>query len=469
MRREASSAGRGVLFLESGDFLFPEDALFPAEIEQRRAKADLILAATKQMGVDFIGIGDQDLRLGVEFLKDAAAKAELPVHCANLVKTDGTPVFPGRAIRTIGGVKVGLFSVMTPEADGKPVFENNPNYRLDDPFAAAEREVKALKAEGAQAIVAVTHLGVNEDMRLAKQVPGIHFVFGAHSASMLSEPNKSDATFVLQAGSRGKYLGRLDLELKGELPAAFATLTDTSAVERVRERIKHYESEVQTLRARLDVEKDVDRRTMIKDQVDFYTEQLAIESKSLPSGIESASSIQNELVPLSREIPDEPKVAKLVQATLDKIAEMPPPALLAVEDEAVKAPESSPYVGSSVCQACHIPQWNQWRTTGHAKAYKTLQQETHALDFDCVGCHTTGYRKEGGPKDPFQVAGFQNVQCEACHGPGRAHAKEPKKVKLAKTFDEGFCRSCHSVEQTGDRFVFADYLPKVAHPNAPAN
>ena len=458
-----------MLFVESGDFLFPEDALFAAEIEQRRAKAELILASMKQMGVDFVGIGDQELRLGVEYLKDATAKAELPVYCANLVKNDGTPVFPGHAIKTIAGVKVGLFSVMTQQDGGKPILEDNPTYRLEDPFAAAEREVKALQAKGAQAIVAVTHLGLSEDMRLAKQVPGIHFVFGAHSSSMLSDPNKADATWVLQAGSRGKYLGRLDLELKGELPGAFATLTDTSNVEKIRERIKHYESEVETLRARLDVEKDVDRRTMIKDQVDFYTEQLAIESKHLPSGIESASSIRNQLVPLSREIPDEPKVAKLVQATLDRIAEMPPPAVLAAEDDSTKTPETSPYVGSVVCQACHLPQWEQWRTTGHAKAYKTLQDETHALDFDCVGCHTTGYRKEGGPKDPFQVAGFQHVQCEACHGPGRAHAKEPKKAKLTKTFDEPFCRSCHSVEQTGDRFVFSEYLPKVSHPNPPTN
>lgn len=468
MRREASSAGRGVLFLESGDFLFPEEALFPEEVEQRLAKADLILAATKQMGVDFIGVGDQDLRLGVEFLKDAAAKAELPVYSANLVKTDGSPVFPGRVIKTIGDVKVGLFSVMLTEVHGKPLFEDNPNYRLEDPFATAAREVKALQSEGAQAIVAVTHLGLNEDMRLAKQVPGIHFIFGGHTGSLLSEPNKSEATWVLQAGSRGRHLGRLDLDLRGEIPGAFATLTDTSSLDRIRERIKHYESEVETLRARLAIEKDVDRRTMIKDQVDFYTEQLAIEAKNLPAGIERASSIRNVLVQLSREIPDEPKVARLVQATLDKMAAMPPPAILAAQDENVKAPESSPYVGSSVCQACHLPQWNQWRTTGHAKAYKTLQDETHALDFDCVGCHTTGYRKEGGPKDPFQVAGFQNVQCEACHGPGRAHAKEPKKVKLTNTFDEAFCLTCHSVEQTGDRFVFADYLPKVSHPNPPA-
>ena len=466
MRKEAASAGRGVLFLESGDFLFPEEPLFPEEVEQRRVKAELIAAATQAMALDFVGIGDQDLRLGVEFLKSVGAG--LPLHCANLVQADGKPVFPGRAIKTVGDVKVGLFAVLTVNGpDGKPLFEDNPSYKLEDPFAAAAREVKALQAEGAQAIVAVTHLGVGDDMRLVNEVPGIHFVFGGHSQTMLSEPNKAPGgAFVLQSGSRGKYLGRLDLDLKGDLPAAFATLSDVSATEKLRERIKHYESEVQALEARLAVEKETDRKQMIQDQVDFYKEQLAIESKSLPAGAENASAMKNELVPLAREIADEPKVGALVAAALDRIAALPPPPVLAAEDDSAKAPESSPFVGATVCQGCHPSQWSQWRTTGHAKAYKTLVGENHALDFDCVGCHTTGYRKEGGPKDPFSVAGFTNVQCESCHGAGRAHAKEPKKVKLSKSFDEGFCRSCHSVEQTGDRFVFGEYLPKVAHPGA---
>ena len=466
MRKEAASSGRAVLVLDAGDILFPDEPLVPEEVEQRRVKADLILAANKAMGIDFAAVGDQDLKLGVEWLKKAAETHGFPFHSANLVTNDGKPVFPGRRVLDVGGVKVGFFSVLTPDGrDGKPLLEDNPHYRIDDPLEAAAREVKALQAEGAQAIVAVTHLGLIEDKRLGNEVPGIHFVFGAHSGSMVGEPEKGGSAFVFQAGTRGKYLGRLDIDLKGELPGALATLRDVSSLQKQRERVKHYESEVVTLKARLDSETDPDRKLMIQDQVDFYTEQLAIETKKVPADADEGSALENRMVPLSREIADEPKVGALVTAALEKIAGLPPPPQISGSIEDLKGPESGPYVGVTVCQGCHPTQWAQWRTTGHAKAYKTLEEEMHAVDFDCVGCHTTGYRKEGGPKDPFTIAGFQHVQCESCHGPGRAHAKEPKKVKLTKTFDEAFCRSCHSVEQTGDRFVFADYLPKVAHPN----
>lgn len=469
VRKEAASAGRAFLNLESGDFLFPEEPLFPEEFEQRRVKAELILAANKAIGVDFAAVGDQDLKLGVEFLKTAAQQHQFPFYSANLLTSDGKPVFPGHVVKTIGGVKVGLFSVitMTTGFDAKPLFEDNPSYKVTDPFVAARAEVAALQAEGAQVIVAVTHLGLTDDMRLANDVPGIHFVFGGHSSSQLNEPNKAGTTWVLQSGSRGKYIGRLDIDLKGEMPGALATLTDVSSQDKLQERIKHYESEVQTLKARLENEPDVDRKTMIQDQVDFYTEQLAIESKKLPADPKAASSLKNEIVALSRDVADEPTVSALVAAALDKIAALPPPP--AVQGlESAAGPASGPYVGATVCAGCHVPQANQWRTTGHAKAFKTLQEENHAVDFDCVACHTTGYRKDGGPKDPFTTAGFHAVQCEACHGPGRAHANDPKKVKLVKTFDEAFCRTCHSVEQTADRFVFSEYLPKVAHPNPPA-
>ena len=77
--------------------------------------------------------------------------------------------------------------------------------------------------------------------------------------------------------------------------------------------------------------------------------------------------------------------------------------------------------------------------------------------------HVTGYKTDGGPRDPFTVAGFAGVQCETCHGPGRAHAQDPKKVDMVRAMPEAGCRTCHSVDQTGDRFVFDEYLPKVDH------
>lgn len=426
-------------------------------------KAELIIAANATMKLDAVGVGDQDLRLGVEWLK-TATQGKLPVMSANLVDAKGKTVFPAHAVKTLCNTKVGIFSVMTALDDaGKPLLDGNPAYRVEDPFETAKKEVAALKAEGADVIFALTHLGLQDDLRLAREVPGIRFIFGAHSMSHLAEPQKvpETGTWIFQAGYRTKHLGRVDVDLKGPVVTALGELSDVSNADRVRDRVKTYEERIAELNARLGTEPDPDRKQMVQDQIAFYAEQLEIEKKELPKATGGATLV-NVLVELSRDIPDDVKVAPMVEAALAKITALPPVAQIA-GDALGKGPEDGPYIGATVCQACHPEQYTDWVATPHAKAYKTLVSENHHMDFDCVGCHTTGYRKDGGPKDPFTVGGLAAVQCETCHGPGRQHALEPKKVDMNVAFDEAECKTCHSDEQTGDRFVMADYLPKVDH------
>ena len=46
--------------MDAGDLLFPDDPIDPAESEQRRIKAELILEASRAMGLDAAAVGDQD-------------------------------------------------------------------------------------------------------------------------------------------------------------------------------------------------------------------------------------------------------------------------------------------------------------------------------------------------------------------------------------------------------------------------
>lgn len=459
--------GRGVLLVDGGDLLLPDEPLSEDEIAQRQLKAELILDANLRMGIDAAEIGDQDLKLGVEWLHDLAEKKHFPFVCANLVKVaDGKPVFPAHMVKTVAGLKVGIFGVVTPvDSDGKATVPP-PTYRVDDPAETAKKEIAALKAEGAQVIVALSHLGLQEDHQLARDAQGIDFILGAHSQSLVAEPQKEGGTWIFQAGFRAKTLGRVDIDFKSALPGALAKLADVTNVPRIQERIKTYDERIAELTERIPNEPDKDRKQILQDQIDFYTEQKGIEQKNLPAQDSSASEMKNQLVDLSRDIVDEPDVEAMVKTALDQMSKMP---AMPMNEDAGKAdelpagPASGPFVGAKVCQGCHLPEYQQWATTDHAKATRTLVADQHQFDFDCVGCHSTGYKQEGGPKDPFSLGGLVNVQCEVCHGPGRAHATDPKTVKLNTTVDEKFCRTCHSIEQTGDRFVFADYLAKVTH------
>ena len=450
-----------MLLLDAGDLLFP-DSITPEETAQREVKAELILQANVAMGVDAAAVGDQDLALGVHWLAEEAKKTGYPFLSANLLTSDGKPVFPGHVTKTVCGTKVGIFSVMTPTGlDGKPVLGNDPGYRIDDPIETAKKEIAGLQLDGAQVIVAVTHLGLTEDLQLADAAPGIAMIFGGHSESPLAEPQKKGSTWIFQTGQKGKQLGLLTLDLAGPLPQAITSVKDASDASRAQLRIQTYQDRIAEVKQQLAAATEDDRKQILNDQIAFYQEQIDLESKALPKPGEAGSTLNNELIELNRDVPDEPKVEALVDAAKAKMADLPAVSVDAGEIGTIAG--NGPWAGVVVCKSCHVPEFTSWSKTAHAHAFQSLVGDGRQVDFDCVGCHTTGYKQTGGPQDPFNTAGYGAVQCEACHGAGRAHAADPKNVKLTTTFDEKFCRTCHSIEQTGDRFVWSEYFPKIEH------
>lgn len=68
------------------------------------------------------------------------------------------------------------------------------------------------------------------------------------------------------------------------------------------------------------------------------------------------------------------------------------------------------------------------------------------LEFDCAGCHTTGYQPRGHQNDLEGIAGtwtFDGIQCERCHGPGSLHAANPQGVQMVVERDSQLCGDCH--------------------------
>jgi 2',3'-cyclic-nucleotide 2'-phosphodiesterase (5'-nucleotidase family) len=70
-----------------------------------------------------------------------------------------------------------------------------------------------LEKSGAKIIGIISHLGFDEDKKLAKLVPKITFIIGGHSHTTIKKPAIVNGTFIVQAGSRGRYLGKLILEI----------------------------------------------------------------------------------------------------------------------------------------------------------------------------------------------------------------------------------------------------------------
>ncbi|MCH7322061.1 5'-nucleotidase C-terminal domain-containing protein [Solibacillus sp. MA9] len=126
-------------------------------------------------------------------------------------------------VKEINGEKVGIFGLTTAEtkdiaSPGSIAFENY--------IEEANKAVKAFEDKGVNKIIALTHIGFDDnvaydnDQMLAKSVPGIDIIVGGHTHTQLDKPvvvdtntvgEKKDATLIVQAYQYSDYLGTLNV------------------------------------------------------------------------------------------------------------------------------------------------------------------------------------------------------------------------------------------------------------------
>jgi hypothetical protein len=127
------------------------------------------------------------------------------------------------------------------------------------------------------------------------------------------------------------------------------------------------------------------------------------------------------------------------------------------------------YVGSQACKACHPLEYAKWRSTGHSRAYATLEEVGSQFDPECVLCHVVGMDYQSGFVSAEKTPHLKNVDCETCHGPGSAHAK----TLAALTEPKSTCLDCHTPEHSGEYAGNeATFRQKIIHwpePNSPSD
>jgi predicted CXXCH cytochrome family protein len=113
------------------------------------------------------------------------------------------------------------------------------------------------------------------------------------------------------------------------------------------------------------------------------------------------------------------------------------------------------YQGSLKCAACHLQQFENWKTTVHAHAMETLRGAERAArsNPECLSCHVTGFLLPGGPFRESDIGPYEGVQCESCHVPVESHPGEGKFRKVTSTT----CIGCHT-EARDPRFDYESYL-----------
>ncbi len=206
----------GLVVVDSGD-IFNEDEAIPENVQQSaRLKADVIAQIFKEIGVDAVNIGELDLALGVDYLKEIQKKYDFPFVSANLVDDKGAPIFKPYVIKKVNDKNIGIFGVIgdTSEMAAKVSEITKDAVTIQDPLKAAETIVKELTGK-VDYMVALTHQGTNRDWVIARRIKGIDLVVGGHDKQKTKEPFEADKTLIVQAGEKGQYQGLLEVTMDG--------------------------------------------------------------------------------------------------------------------------------------------------------------------------------------------------------------------------------------------------------------
>ena len=166
------------------------------------------------IGTDVAVVGNHEYDFGPEAAARNFAASAFPWLGANVLGPDGTPAGGLVATHVVerGGFRVGFFGVITPETD--VLSSPGDGISFAPVMETARVSVETLRAEGAELIVALTHLDMAEDRALAAGVEGIHLILGGHDHVPIAFHESGVPIF--KAGSDAHYLGVVDLHVEWE-------------------------------------------------------------------------------------------------------------------------------------------------------------------------------------------------------------------------------------------------------------
>lgn len=206
-RPQSGYSTKTALFVDAGDSFFSMANLNERRRHQEVIKARLIAQANRLLKLDFFSPGERDFAGGLPLLKELEKTSGATFLSANLVDKQEKLIFEAMKIVERSGIKVGVFGLA-----GEEAFAANSEVKVLPALATAKKVVAELKEKGAQWIVGLSHLGLEQDRELAK-IEGIDTVVGSHSLDALANPVEVEKTWIVQPLNQGQQIGRIEVTL----------------------------------------------------------------------------------------------------------------------------------------------------------------------------------------------------------------------------------------------------------------
>jgi sulfur-oxidizing protein SoxB len=159
--------------------------------------------------------GHWEFTYGADRVKEIADKASFAFLAQNIRDNEWQePVFEARKTFERGGVKVAVIGQALPRtavANPRWMF---PKWEFGIREEDLQKQVDEARADGAAIVVLLSHDGFDVDRKLAGRVKGLDVILTAHTHDAMPGLIRVGDTVLVAVGSHGKFLSRLDIEVK---------------------------------------------------------------------------------------------------------------------------------------------------------------------------------------------------------------------------------------------------------------
>ncbi|MCD7971245.1 MAG: metallophosphoesterase [Candidatus Azobacteroides sp.] len=205
---------KNVLLLDAGDFVqgTPYFNIFKGKVEAE---------ALNRLQYDAVTLGNHEFDNGLDFLRDLLQIVYPPVVVCNYNFT-GT-VLEGKTSEYLiikkDNIKIGITGIgVNPQ--GLVQKRNYEGMKYLPAIDSANKTASFLKNKGkCDLVVCISHIGYQEDIKLAEASRDIDIIIGGHSHTFMEEPDirknaEGKNVIVTHAGKNGLYIGKLEIELE---------------------------------------------------------------------------------------------------------------------------------------------------------------------------------------------------------------------------------------------------------------
>ena len=197
--QSVQQAQENVLLLDAGDMT--QGTPISTKFQGRP-----IFEIMNAMGYQAALLGNHEFDNGYELIQEFRDIADFPLLSANASVEGKLLADSAYILLDVGKIKIAILGLTTDQATPDEVHFATP----DEPLKTLLPELK----KQCDLILLLTHLGVEEDLRLARTFPEVDIIVGGHDHYALHHKNEVAGATIVQAGSKSLQIGRIDLSIE---------------------------------------------------------------------------------------------------------------------------------------------------------------------------------------------------------------------------------------------------------------